>query len=72
MRKNSINQITLYQLIGGLLNVAVVTFLINIEIKPIDFVATVLFSNIAYALVMREISIKHEQISEEKHQKAGR
>lgn len=67
MRKNSINQITLYQSIGALLNFLLISVLLNLDIQYVDFILTVFCANVGYVMVARDISIKHEQLSEKKH-----
>ena len=66
MRKQTINQITNYMLIGALVNSVSVIFLIALDTKLFEFVITNFAVNLCTVLVMRDVSRKHEYICSNK------
>lgn len=73
MRTKTINKMTFYLSFGAAVNFLIICMLINLSpaIKPHDFLATILFSNIAIVLFIRDFYIKHEQNEDKKYRETS-
>ncbi len=69
MRQGTINQLTLFQAGGVIVNLIAVAFMINSPANNIDIVFTIGAVNICYVTVSRIVTEKLEQLSREKYGK---
>ncbi len=69
MRQGTINQLTLFQAGGIIVNLIAVAFMINSPAKDFDIIFTIAAVNICYVIISRTVTEKLEQLSREKYGK---
>ncbi len=67
MRQGTINQLTLFQAGGVIVNLIAVAFMINAAANNIDIVFTIGSVNVCYVIISRTVTEKLEQLSREKY-----